>query len=365
MTARLGELLHSFFVDHLRVLKGLRPSSVRSYRDTMRLFLSFVATDRRRRITHLAVEDLSFDRVQRFLRYLEEARHNHARTRNQRLAVLHTFFDYLGSRLPEHLAVAERVAAIPTKRTAPPETRFLERDEVNRLFSGMPTRGCHADRDRALLLFLYNTGARVQEVADLRVGHLDLDATNRVRLHGKGDKWRVCPLWPETVRRLRQLLDRHSQTAESAVFVSSRDRPLTRFGIYKIVRRHARSIDQDPHLHGRSISPHVFRHNTASSITLRQSEAEDESRRSSSRSGRRHSELLARATVVDRCDRVVAERAGGRLPLRVPPLLEAVTDHSFLRNSRSRSPGRKRPGRVEKGAVRESARSFRARSASR
>src|SRR5689334_17558739 len=110
MTAHLGHLLHSFFVDHLRVLKGLRPTSVRSYRDTLRLFLGFVAADRRRKITRLTIEDLTFEVVLRFLRQLEEKRRNQVRTRNQRLAALRAFFEYIASRVPEHLAVAERVA---------------------------------------------------------------------------------------------------------------------------------------------------------------------------------------------------------------------------------------------------------------
>jgi integrase/recombinase XerD len=264
VTANLGPLLHSFFVDHLRVLKGLRPASVRSYRDTLRLFLCFVAADRRRKITRLAIEDLTFDRARRFLRHLEAERHNHIRTRNQRLAALRTFFDFLASRVPEHLAVAERVVAIPTKRAPPPETRFLERDEIERLFAALPTRGRRAERDRTLLLFLYNTGARVQEVADLRVGDLDLDGAGRVRLHGKGDKWRICPLWPDTVRRLRQLLEHRATTLESPVFVSDHERPLTRFGIYKLVRRcAARSLAPGRDLRARRVSPHVFRHTAA------------------------------------------------------------------------------------------------------
>lgn len=263
MTTHLGPLLHSFFVDHLRVLKGLRPASVRSYRDTIRLFLAFVAADRRRHITRLTVENLTFDCVQRFLRHLEEKRHNHVRTRNQRLAALRTFFEYLGSRLPEHLVVAERVAMIPTKRAPPPETRFLERDEVEQIFAALPTDGRRADRDRALLLFLYNTGARVQEAVDLRVGHLELDGACRVRLHGKGDKWRVCPLWPETARRLRQILAHRTVTAESPVFISRNERPLTRFGIYKLVRRCARPLEQGRDPHTRRVSPHVFRHTAA------------------------------------------------------------------------------------------------------
>jgi site-specific recombinase XerD len=183
----LGPLVQSFFLDGLVAMKGLRPSSVRSYRDGIRLFLRSVADDAHRRFTRLTLADLTFDRVLGFVRYLEQVRHNHPRTRNQRLALLHTFFEYLAGRVPEMLAVAERVAAIPSKRVPPPETRFLERDEMTALFQRLPSSGRNAVRDRALILFLYNTGARVQEAVDLRAGDLDL-AASRARLHGKGDK---------------------------------------------------------------------------------------------------------------------------------------------------------------------------------
>lgn len=259
MSQLLGPVVQSFFVDGLVTMKGLRPSSVRSYRDGMKLLLLFVAADAHRKITQLTFADLTFERVLDFLRYLGDVRHNQTRTRNQRLALLHTFFEYLAVRAPEMLAVAARVAAIPTKRAPPPETRFLERDEIAALFATMPSRGCHAARNRALILFLYNTGARVQEAVDLCVRDIDLAPTARARLHGKGDKWRTCPLWADTVSQIQALLGPAPHSPDRPVFTSGRGRPLTRFGAYKIVRRHTR------HLEGRlgRIGPHVFRHTTA------------------------------------------------------------------------------------------------------
>jgi integrase/recombinase XerD len=156
MTAsRLGPLLHAFFVEHLTGQKGLRPSSVRSYRDAVRLLLVFAASDKRCKLSRIEVEDLTFDRVQRFLRHLEEARGNRVPTRSQRLAALHTFFEYVASRAPEMFAACQQIAAIPTKRTPAPPTQFLERDEIASLFARLPSSGRHALRDRALLLLLY------------------------------------------------------------------------------------------------------------------------------------------------------------------------------------------------------------------
>jgi site-specific recombinase XerD len=189
----LGQLVHSFFLDHLQTAKGLRPSSIASYRDGIRLFLRFVADDAACGITRLPLSTLTSQRVLDFLQSLEDRRSNHIRTRNQRLAILRTFFGYIGGRVPELLAIAEQVTRIPTKRVPPPETHYLERSDIQALFAGLDPGGRNSLRDRTLLLFLYNTGARAQEVADLRVGHLDLDRQPRVRLHGKSVGWAMHP----------------------------------------------------------------------------------------------------------------------------------------------------------------------------
>jgi integrase/recombinase XerD len=258
----LGPVLHSFFADHLITVKGLRPASVRSYRDTVRLFLLFTASDKGCKITRLTLTDLTFDRVLKFLRHLEQDRGNHPRTRNQRLAALHCLFDYLARRAPEMLATGQQVAAIPNKRTAPPETRFLEQDEIEDLLRHLPRDGPLALRDRTLMLFLYNTGARAQEVADLRAQHLDLGEHPLARLHGKGGKWRTCPLWQQTAQLLTALLrPAGPPPSPQAPVFAAHGRPLTRSGIYKIIRRHASRFD-DPRT-GRQVSPHTFRHTAA------------------------------------------------------------------------------------------------------
>lgn len=265
MTAnqQLGQLVHSFFIDQLTTVKGLRPSSMRSYSDTIRLLLCFVAQRKGTKITKLTLEDMSFEHVLGFLRYLEDDRHNHARTRNQRLAALHTFFEYIASREPAMLQTCQRVAAIPTKRVPPAQTHFLERDEMESLLQHLPASGRFAQRDHALILFLYNTGARAQEVAELRAGNLELGDRALVRLHGKGDKWRTCPLWDQTGKLLTALLasSGHPPAADAPVFCSATGEALTRFGIYKVVRRLAGHLDK-PGTH-RTVSPHIFRHTAA------------------------------------------------------------------------------------------------------
>jgi site-specific recombinase XerD len=265
MNPSLGPILLAFFEDHLKVQKGLRLGSIRSYRDTLRLFLKFVSERTKHRISKLALVELTSDQVLQFLTYIEDERHNHRRTRNQRLAALHCFFEYAAIQAPEMLHEAARVAAIPVKRVAPSETFYLERDEVQAVLGAVGTDGKKAQRDGALLLFLYNTGARVQEVADLRCADLDLQDPFRVRLHGKGDKWRACPLWPETASLLKALVS--GRTPDQPVFVSLHQQPLTRFGIYKIVRRRTSQLPpKQVNGKARYISPHVFRHATAVSL---------------------------------------------------------------------------------------------------
>lgn len=265
----VGSVLYAFFQDHLKAQKGLSNASVKSYRDGLRLFLDFVARDTQRKLTKLTLEDLTADRVRRFLNTLEQERANHTRTRNQRLSTLHTFFEYIGSQVPEMLAEAERVAATPMKRVPPPETFFLERDEIDSMFTKLPPNGRFALRDRALLLFLYNTGARVQEVAELRVSNLALKPQPRVHLHGKGNKWRVCPLWTQTASLLEQLLEQRSigDQPKAAVFASNGGQALTRYGIFKVVRRHTEHLRlQRSDGKRRRVSPHIFRHSTAAHL---------------------------------------------------------------------------------------------------
>lgn len=266
-TQQIGKLLYGYFEDNLRAQKGLSPATVRSYRDALSLFLKFVATQRRCRLTRLQLTDLTAERVRDFLHSLETQRGNLIRSRNQRLTALRSFFDYLASQNTQIWAEAEQVARIPNKCSPPPRTFYLERDEIETLLGNLPQTGAVALRDRALLMFLYNTGARAQEVADLQVVNLELNI-GRVHLHGKGDKWRVCPLWKQTVDLLKQLLSqRHDKATGQPVFLSQRKQRMTRFGIYKIVKRRTQALNEQRKLRNLPpVSPHVFRHSAAVSL---------------------------------------------------------------------------------------------------
>jgi site-specific recombinase XerD len=263
--ATLGTLVHEFFLSYLVEQKGLRQGSVRSYRDTLRLFLQFVAADTRRNLCKLTPEDLGFERVLAFLRHLEQQRHNRVSTRNQRLAALHTFFEFVARRDPTRLHECQQIAAIPVKRSAQPTMSSLTREEVQALFTTLPRDGSLSLRDRALLMFFYNSGARVQEVADMRIEQLALERPAQVRLRGKGDKWRHCPLWNETASTLNRLLEAYpDRDSKGYVFRSVTGQPLTRFGLYKRVRRLTAGLTPRNSSTGTAhISPHVLRRTAA------------------------------------------------------------------------------------------------------
>ncbi|VVO03171.1 tyrosine-type recombinase/integrase [Pseudomonas fluorescens] len=261
-----SSVIHGYILDYLPRHKGLQPSTIRSYRDSLRLFLVFVARAHHRGVSELELEHLDYHAVLAFLRNMEVERGNAISTRNQRLAALHALYEYIGRTVPEMLPSCAKVAAIPMKRCPLPEMKFLARDEVEALFASIPAQDRLSIRDRALLMLLYNTGARVSEVAQLTVGQLDLQLPAQVRLLGKGLKWRTCPLWSQTAKALQAMLDERAASlgpAES-VFVGTGGAPMTRFGIYKRIRHLAQAWEASARPFSQvRVTPHVFRHTTA------------------------------------------------------------------------------------------------------
>ncbi len=262
----LSSVVHGYFLTYLPRDKGLRPSTIRSYRDSLRLFLIFVAGANRRGVSELDLAHLDYPAAQAFLHNLEAERGNAVSTRNQRLAALHAFYEYLGRTVPEMLPSCTKVAAIPMKRCPLPEMKFLARDEVEALFACIPAQGRLARRDRALLMLLYNTGARVSEVAQLTMGQLDLQSPAQVRLLGKGAKWRTCPLWRQTAKVLQAMLDERASDLppDAPVFVGTGQTPMTRSGIYKRIRHYAQIWETSAKPASQiRVTPHVFRRTTA------------------------------------------------------------------------------------------------------
>lgn len=258
--------LRAFFSQHLPLTRGLSPRTVASYRDTFVLLLRFLSARHRCGVVDLALTHLGADDVLAFLEHLETDRKNSVATRNARLAAVHAFARFVATRDPESVEASQRLLAVPTKRGPVRAVDYLEADEVRAMLEAVTCRTRDRVRDHALLLTLFNTGARVQELLDIATSDLHLTRPASVRLRGKGRKERVCPLWPETVDALQALLGMTpaSAVATTPIFRNCRGEPLTRFGVRYLLRRyaeHARTVT--PSLATKRVHPHTYRHSAA------------------------------------------------------------------------------------------------------
>jgi integrase/recombinase XerD len=262
----LAIALRTFFAEHMPLARGLSPSTVRSYRDAFVLLLRFLADRHSCRVVDLEFRHVTPPDLIAFLDHLEAERRNGTATRNARLAAIHSFAQFVATRHPEHVAECQRLLAIPTKRMRTPAVEYLEADELRALLDGVDRRTRGGRRDYTLLLSLVNTGARVQEILDVRPVDLQLERPFQVHLRGKGRKERICPLWPVTAAALRELIaaERLTETATDRLFRNHRGDPLTRFGVRYILRRCAATASTaSPSLARKRVHPHTFRHTAA------------------------------------------------------------------------------------------------------
>jgi integrase/recombinase XerD len=265
----LGRSIVRFFQEYLPTLRGMSRHTIQSYRDGMILFLGFAAKDCRRPIEALDLADITADRVGHFLAFLEVERENAIATRNARLAAIHTFARFLIAENPDHMTALQQVLGIPFKRgarAAPIE--YLEKSEIEALLARMDRKTPAGRRDYAMFSLMFNTGARVQEILDLRVRDLRLDPPCQVRLAGKGNKVRLCPIWPRTAQLLKDLIQKQSpgseNPADQPVFLNGRGAAMTRFGVRYLLQKYiAAGVNAAPTLAGKRIHPHSLRHTTA------------------------------------------------------------------------------------------------------
>lgn len=265
-TIELAPLIRGFFEQHLVAHRGLSGNTVLAYRDAIKLLLLFAARHLRKACTDLTLEDISADLVRQFLRHLEEQRRNSIPTRNLRLAALHSFYRYLAIIDPRYLTHCQSILAVPFKRRPHRAAQYLERDEVQAIFKPIDCGTPLGLRDDALLRLLYNGGMRAQEIVDLNVNHVRFTRPYTVRIVGKGNKERVCPLWPETITAVKHYLaSRSVQFSDSVpLFLNTYGERLTRFGIrYIVEHRVSEAAKTNPPLLTRRVTPHTWRHTTA------------------------------------------------------------------------------------------------------
>ena len=256
--------VQAFFAEHLCQHKRVSPKTITSYRDTFRLLLTFVKEATGKEPSALHIHDLDAPVVLKFLDYLEHQRGNAIRSRNMRLAAIRTFARFLALRDPESLAITTRVLAIPGKRTDKKLIGYLTRPEVEALLAA-PDRSCWGGRrDYALLLTLYNSGARVSEATTLQREQVCFGPSTFLQLKGKGRKERTVPLWSQTSQVLQAWFDELGKRGDPIAFPSARGRPLSREGVDSLLQKAVRKATTVcPSLSMKRITPHVMRHTTA------------------------------------------------------------------------------------------------------
>jgi site-specific recombinase XerD len=258
----VGTWVRRFLLEHVVADLNLARNTQASYRDALALLLPFAAKQGSQAVDQLEVEHLSPEVVRLFLAHLEDQRHCSVSTRNQRLAAIHAFARFVGARSPEHLAWCAGLTAIPFKKAAKGTLPYLEKPEMDAILAAPDRRTNRGARDHALLLFLYNAGARADEAARLTVADLDLGPSPAVKILGKGNKARLCPLWTSTASRLKALVA--GRSGQEPVFLNRRREGITRFGIYALVKRYAaQAAHRVPSIASKRVSPHVIRHATA------------------------------------------------------------------------------------------------------
>jgi site-specific recombinase XerD len=261
----IGPHLQAFFAEHLLVHKHASPQTIACYRDTFRLLLRFMREKTGTEPSALPLAALNADAVLAFLDHIERDRGCSVRSRNNRLAAIRSFFRVVALRVPDRLEQVTRVMAIPIKRGDKRLIHYLTRDDVKALLAAPNRTVWTGRRDHALLLTLYNTGARVSEIIGLRREHVRLDAAGaHVELHGKGRKERVVPLWTETAQVLRAWFRELGDHGGGVAFPGARGRALSRDGVDHLLRQAvATAAMACPSLAAKKVSPHVLRHSTA------------------------------------------------------------------------------------------------------
>lgn len=258
------ELMRAFFYEWLVEQRNASINTVRSYRDTWRLFLRFAAQRADKKVAVITLADLTADGVAAFLGHAEHDRGGTIGTRNCRLAAIRSFFNFVATKDPASIAQCVEILHIPVKRAPMSEPCYLDPAEVAAILAQPNRSTLEGIRDHALLSFLYNSGARIQEALDLCPRAIRFDSPSCVRLTGKGCKERICPLWPESVLLLKKLLERQPRALDQRLFVNRYGEPLSASGVrFKLAAYVKAAAETTPTLRTKHVTPHSFRHATA------------------------------------------------------------------------------------------------------
>ncbi|MDQ3720558.1 MAG: site-specific integrase [Actinomycetota bacterium] len=260
----LAPTLQAYFTERMITQRDSSPQTIAAYRDTFRLLLTFASQRTGKQPCELDIDDLDAELIGAFLNHLEQDRGNSARTRNARLAAIHSLYKYAALRHPEHLHTIGRVIAIPFKRHERGGLTYLNLDEVKTLLAAPDTSTWLGRRDHALLLLAVLTGVRVTELVTLKIADVHLGTGAHIKIEGKGRKRRATTLTPETVAVLRQWLKERQGQPQEPLFPTRQGQPLTRSGIRQLLAKHSGTAAVNcPSLNNKPVSPHTLRHTNA------------------------------------------------------------------------------------------------------
>jgi len=260
----LAPTLQAFFTDRLALQRQASSHTIAAYRDAIRMLIVFAARQSGKTPSRLDIADLDAPMVGAFLTHLENDRGNSVRTRNARLAAIHSLFQYAALRHPEHAADIQRVLAIPPKRYDKTLITYLTEEEITALLAAPDLATWTGRRDQALLMLACQTGLRATELTSLTAGDVHLGTGAHVSCLGKGRKQRITPLTPATVTVLRAWLAEHGGLPADPLFVTRRGTPLSRDALERRIAKYtAIAALSCPALHEKKVSPHVLRHSAA------------------------------------------------------------------------------------------------------
>jgi site-specific recombinase XerD len=263
----LAPHLQAFFTDHLCQHKRASPETVASCRDTFRLLLRFIKETKRIEPSALCLTELDVPTILAFLDYLEQQRGNVVRSRNIRLSAVRSFFRFVALRDPEQVGLVTQILSIPVKRPDKKLVGYLTREEMEALLAAPDRSKWVGRRDYALLLAMYNSGARVSEMTALNCEQVVFGVSAFLQLHGKGRKDRTIPLWPQTSRTLKQWFQELGGDGGQIAFPSARGKRLSRQGVSYLVQQVAeKAVTHCPSLQTKAVTPHVIRHTTAMAL---------------------------------------------------------------------------------------------------
>lgn len=260
-------LIQKYFLQWLMAQRNVSPETIKSYRDTFRLYLRYIEKNPNVTSVKISIAQFDADHILGFLSYLNKERGNNPKTINSRLASLHSFIKFLSFELPEYSGLLNKSLMVPFRKVEKRQMEFLTEDEFAALKNTCESNTELGRRDMLMLLLLYNTGVRVSELVGIKLSDINIDSQNSaayIRIHGKGRKERHVPLWKGTTKYLAGYICSHDHNESGSLFMNCTDGKLTRSGVrYRLDCLQKKATETAPSLAKKHITPHTFRHTTA------------------------------------------------------------------------------------------------------